>query len=139
MQENINGIRSGAHEVSSSSAQVARGNADLSQRTQVQASNLEQVASSMEEMTSTVGQNADNAQQAQQLAQAARDHADQGGAVVGRAVVAMGEINIASKKIAEIVHALSGNYLRGGGASVAVSIMINPVFSTARIYKGSPL
>lgn len=57
----------------------------------------------MEEMTSTVKQNADNAKQANQLAMAARDTADKGGTVTKRAVDAMGEINKSSKKIADII------------------------------------
>ncbi len=57
----------------------------------------------MEEMTSTVKQNAENAGQANQLAMAARDQAEKGGAVVARAVQAMTEINAASSKIADII------------------------------------
>jgi methyl-accepting chemotaxis protein len=57
----------------------------------------------MEEMTSTVRQTADNAAQASQLALAAREQATQGGVVVNSAVAAMGGINEASKKIAEII------------------------------------
>ena len=57
----------------------------------------------MEEMTSTVKQNADNAKQANQLAIAARDTAEKGGSVTTRAVDAMGEINKSSKKIADII------------------------------------
>ncbi|MFX5583082.1 methyl-accepting chemotaxis protein, partial [Acinetobacter baumannii] len=57
----------------------------------------------MEEMTSTVKQNADNAAQANQLATAARDHAEKGGAVVGKAVGAMAKINEASSKISDII------------------------------------
>jgi methyl-accepting chemotaxis protein len=66
-------------------------------------SSLEETASSMEEMTSTVKQNADNAGQANQLATAARDQAEKGGAVVSNAVKAMGDINDASKKISDII------------------------------------
>jgi methyl-accepting chemotaxis protein len=57
----------------------------------------------MEEMTSTVKQTADNAGQANQLAMAARQQAEKGGAVVSSAVTAMGGINDASKKIADII------------------------------------
>ncbi len=57
----------------------------------------------MEEMTSTVKQTADNAGQANQLAMAARQQAEKGGAVVSSAVNAMGGINAASKKIADII------------------------------------
>jgi methyl-accepting chemotaxis protein-1 (serine sensor receptor) len=57
----------------------------------------------MEEMTSTVKQNADNARHANQLAAGARDQAEKGGAVVSKAVSAMNEINASSKKIADII------------------------------------
>ena len=57
----------------------------------------------MEEMTSTVRQTADNAGQANQLAMAARQQAEKGGAVVNSAIAAMGGINSASKKIADII------------------------------------
>jgi methyl-accepting chemotaxis protein len=56
----------------------------------------------MEQMTSTVKQNADNAAQANQLVSAARDQAEKGGNVTFRAVSAMTEINTASKKISDI-------------------------------------
>ncbi|MBL8268008.1 methyl-accepting chemotaxis protein, partial [Steroidobacter sp.] len=51
-------------------------------------------------------QNADNARQASQLAVGARDQADRGGSVVNRAVSAMGEINDASKRIADIINVI---------------------------------
>jgi methyl-accepting chemotaxis protein len=57
----------------------------------------------MEQMTSTVRHNADNAGQANQLAIAARDQADKGGAVVGRAIEAMNAINEASRRIVDII------------------------------------
>jgi methyl-accepting chemotaxis protein len=46
----------------------------------------------MEELTSTVKQNADNARQANQLAVAASAIAERGGAVVSQVVVTMGDI-----------------------------------------------
>ncbi len=57
----------------------------------------------MEELTSTVRNNADNAQQANQVATSARGMAEKGGEVVGRAVSAMQQINASSTKIAEII------------------------------------
>ena len=99
----VNEIRSSADSIGSSSGELARGNADLSQRTEEMASSLEETASSMEEMTSTVRQNADNARQANQLAAGAREQAEKGGDVVGKAVEAMGAINASSKEIADII------------------------------------
>jgi methyl-accepting chemotaxis protein len=103
LQEVIGGIKVGAEEVSQASAQMGMGNTNLSQRTQEQASSLEEVAASMEEMTGTVNQNATNAQQAHAIAIEARDQAVLGGEVVGRTVVAMNDINDASRKISDII------------------------------------
>jgi methyl-accepting chemotaxis protein len=103
MADVVRSMARAAAEVSTGSAEISRGNADLSQRTEEQASSLEETASSMEQMTSTVKNNADNAAQANQLASAAREQAERGGSVVGAAVVAMGEINASSKRIADII------------------------------------
>ncbi|MGH8510898.1 MAG: HAMP domain-containing protein, partial [Gammaproteobacteria bacterium] len=91
--------RSVAHAVQKGSQEIAQGNTDLSQRIEEQAASLEETASSMEELTGTVRQNADNAQQANQLAVSAREHAEKGGEVVGKAVAAMSEINTSAKRI----------------------------------------
>ena len=96
-------VQHGSQAVSSAARQIAKGNDDLSQRTQEQASSLEETAASMEEMTSTVKQNAENASYASQLANGAGEQAERGGQVAAQAVVAMGEINASSRKIADIV------------------------------------
>ena len=96
-------VKTAAAEVQTGAEEISRGNVNLSQRTEEQASNLEETASSMEQMTSTVRQTADNAGQANQLAMAARQQAEKGGAVVNSAITAMGGINSASKKIADII------------------------------------
>ena len=96
-------VKEAARKVSLGAKEISQGNANLSQRTEQQASSLEETASSMEQMTSTVRQNADNAAHANQLAMAARTQAENGGAVVARAITAMSGINGASKKIAEII------------------------------------
>jgi methyl-accepting chemotaxis protein len=103
MADVVRSMSRAAGEVRTGAEEISRGNADLSQRTEEQASSLEETASSMEEMTSTVKNNADNAAQANQLASAAREQAERGGSVVGAAVVAMGEINASSKRIADII------------------------------------
>ncbi|MDP3841817.1 MAG: HAMP domain-containing protein, partial [Oxalobacteraceae bacterium] len=59
-------VRHGTDTIALASREIASGNADLSARTESQASSLEQTASSMEQLTGTVRQNADNARQANQ-------------------------------------------------------------------------
>jgi methyl-accepting chemotaxis protein-1 (serine sensor receptor) len=101
--EIVSSVRTTADAVGGAAGELSQGNDDLSSRTQEQASALEETASSMEEMTATVKQNADNARQANQLAAGAREQAERGGEVVQRAIGAMGEINSASRRIADII------------------------------------
>jgi methyl-accepting chemotaxis protein len=96
-------IKTAADGVSAGVQEISRGNLDLSQRTEEQATRLEQTAASMEEMTATVKRNAENAAQANRLALTARDTAERGGGVVGSAVEAMQQINVASRRIADII------------------------------------
>ncbi len=96
-------IRQAASTVATGANEIAQGNADLSQRTEEQASSLEETAASMEEMTSAVKQTSENAVHADELSNTAKSRAAQGGEVVQKTVDAMGEINTASKKIADII------------------------------------
>ncbi|HEY0887206.1 MAG TPA: MCP four helix bundle domain-containing protein, partial [Ramlibacter sp.] len=68
LRQLVGEVAGGARVVADTSAQIAQGNVDLSQRTEEQASNLQQTAASMEQMNSTVKNNADTARQANQLA-----------------------------------------------------------------------
>ena len=61
-------VRQGSESVSTASAEIAQGNDDLSARTEHQASALEQTAASMEDLHTTVRQNADSARHANELA-----------------------------------------------------------------------
>jgi methyl-accepting chemotaxis protein len=96
-------VKNAAGEIHRGAQEISAGNSNLSLRTEEQAASLEETASSMEQMTTTVKQNADNAGQANQLAMAARDQAEQGGQVVGKAVQAMSGINESARKIADII------------------------------------
>jgi aerotaxis receptor len=94
--------------VSVASTQIAQGNGDLSQRTEEQASALQQTAATMDQLGATVKQNADNSLQANQLARGASAVAVNGGAVVGRVVDTMKGISESSRKIAEIISTIDG-------------------------------
>ncbi|MEC5114925.1 methyl-accepting chemotaxis protein [Xanthomonas oryzae pv. oryzicola] len=94
--------------INTAASEIAAGNNDLSQRTEQQAANLEETAASMEELTSTVRQNAEGARQANQLAIGAAAVASQGGEVVGRVVATMADIEVSSKKIADIISVIDG-------------------------------
>jgi methyl-accepting chemotaxis protein len=62
----------------------------------------------MEELASTVKQNAENAKQANQLALTASDVAVKGGAVVNEVVATMSAINDSAKKIEDIISVIDG-------------------------------
>jgi aerotaxis receptor len=104
----ITDVRSAAAIIANATQEIVHGNADLSQRTEEQASSLEETASSMEELTSTVRQNAENAKQANQLAANASDIAVKGGKVVGDVVETMASISTSSKKIVDIIGVIEG-------------------------------
>ncbi|MDO8439123.1 MAG: methyl-accepting chemotaxis protein [Telluria sp.] len=104
----IGELRHGMHTIATVSGQIAAGNRDLSTRTEQQAGALEETASSMEELTSTVKLNADNARQANELAVAASHIAAKGGTVVAQVVTTMGSINASSRKIVDIIGVIDG-------------------------------
>ncbi|MDP2833647.1 MAG: methyl-accepting chemotaxis protein [Pseudomonadota bacterium] len=108
LSEIVSQIREATDAINTAAREIASGNADLSGRTESQASSLEETASSMEQFTSTVRQNADNARQANQLAKGASDIAVKGGEVVGQVVHTMGAIAGSSKKIADIISVIDG-------------------------------
>lgn len=83
--------------------EIANGNADLSRRTEMQASSLQETAASMEEFTGTVKQNAENSTRANQLAGSASTVASEGGVVVTQVVQTMQEIAGSSGKIVDII------------------------------------
>jgi len=96
-------VRIGTDTIAMASGKIAEGNLDLSARTVQQASSLEKTASSMEQLTATVKQNADNALQANHLAASASEVARKGGAVVSQVVDTMGSINASARKIVDII------------------------------------
>jgi methyl-accepting chemotaxis protein len=104
----VSRIKQSTDSINTAAQEIAAGNADLSQRTEEQASSLEETASSMEELTSTVRQNAENARQANQLAVGASDVASRGGQVVSQVVTTMGSINDSSRKIVDIIGVIDG-------------------------------
>jgi methyl-accepting chemotaxis protein len=104
----VSEVQVGTQSIASGSAEIASGNLDLSSRTELQAGELEETASAMEALTTTVRHNADNAGQANQLVQAASSVAQRGGDIVGRVVTTMGSIDASSRKIVDIIGVIDG-------------------------------
>ena len=108
LRQTVSSVRDNAEGVASASIQIAQGNAELSRRSEGQAGALEETAATMNQLGTTVRNNADNAKQTNQLAQSASEVALQGGAVVSEVVETMKGINDSSKKIAEIIGVIDG-------------------------------
>ncbi|PZP31660.1 MAG: methyl-accepting chemotaxis protein [Roseateles depolymerans] len=101
-------VRDASECISTGTTQIATGNADLSQRTEEQASALQQTAATMDELGTTVRHNADNAAQANELASTAQETAVRGGQVVGDMIATMREIDASSKRIGDIIGTIDG-------------------------------
>jgi methyl-accepting chemotaxis protein len=96
-------VRESSESIQFASSEVASGNLDLSQRTELTAGNLQRTASSVEQLTTTVRQSADSAHTANQLASSAAEVAARGGDVVSQVVSTMDDIHASSKKISDII------------------------------------
>jgi methyl-accepting chemotaxis protein len=98
----LKGILESARSIDSASREMALGNANLSSRTEAQASSLQQTACSMEQLTAVVSQTASSAQVANRLAENASSVAQKGGNAVERLLSTMASIKGSSGKVQEI-------------------------------------
>jgi methyl-accepting chemotaxis protein len=101
-------VLANAEQVASASGEIAHGNLDLSSRTELQASSLQQTAATMDELGATVRNNADSAHQADQLVQGASGVALKGGETMSEVVDTMKGITESSRKIADIIGVIDG-------------------------------
>jgi methyl-accepting chemotaxis protein len=108
LRQTIASLRDGIESVGTASGEIAAGNADLSARTEQQASSLQHTASSMEQMTGSVGHSAESARQAKQLAAAAAEVAKRGGMAVSEAVRTMQAMHASSTKMSDIIGVIDG-------------------------------
>ncbi len=108
LQKMVRDVRRDAEQVVDASGQIAAGNADLSARTERQASAIEEISSSMEELLATVRQNADNARQANGLASSASDVALRSGDQMAEVVETMKDITDSAHKIGDIIGVIDG-------------------------------
>jgi methyl-accepting chemotaxis protein len=101
-------VRQQADGVALASNEIAQGNLDLSQRTETQASALQETSAAMESLNATVQHNADQAQTASQLARTAADVVTSSGQAVARVVSTMREIGASSARISDITNVIDG-------------------------------
>ncbi|HUL63003.1 MAG TPA: methyl-accepting chemotaxis protein [Burkholderiaceae bacterium] len=101
-------IRGASDAINAGSTEISLGSLDLSSRTEQQASSLQETTSTMQHLTGTVRLNAESARAAATLAGTARGVAVEGASVVGQVVATMSEIQVSSKRIAEITAVIDG-------------------------------
>ncbi len=104
----VHQVRQSTDNIAIASAEIAAGNNDLSHRTEQTSSDLQQTSASMGQLTQTVQQSVSSAQQASKLAANASAVAERGGIVVTQVVATMEDINLSSKKIADIIGVIDG-------------------------------
>jgi len=97
------GIGDAAEQVSAGSNQVSDFSMALSHSTTDQASSVEELTASLEEIASQTNLNAQNAQMASEFAINAKTHADSGNTQMKDMLKAMDEINVSSSSISKII------------------------------------
>src|SRR5438067_76809 len=108
LNHTLRSVLESVRSIDTASKEIASGNLDLSTRTELQASSLQQTASAMETLTLAVKDNASNARLATELAAEATKLATSGGQSVDRAVTTMESIRASSRKIVEIIGVIDG-------------------------------
>ncbi|WP_420791533.1 methyl-accepting chemotaxis protein [Enterovibrio qingdaonensis] len=103
LNELVLDISKASSSVSAAAREIRLGTTDLSDRTEAQATSLEETAASMQEITATVQQNEDTSAGAVKLAAEATQKAERGGKVVIEAVAAMADIENSSRQISDII------------------------------------
>ena len=83
--------------------QISGGNQDLSQRTQQQASTMEEISATMEEMSTSLLQTAVNIQRADQMTREAVNLAQEGSQILDKTSSSMDQVTQSSQKISEIL------------------------------------
>ncbi len=96
-------VRNGTDTIDAAAARLAASNVNLSRRTELQATVLEETAASMEELSTAVAGNAANSRIASEKAAHARTTSGEGSEMVERFLGKMESIQDGSRRMAEIV------------------------------------
>ena len=92
-----------ASAIAAGSAEIRSAADDLARRTEHQAASVEETAAALEEITTTVANSSLRADEAGSLVEKTRANAEHSGEIVGKAIVAMGQIETSSGEIANII------------------------------------
>ena len=108
MHEIVERSKRGIDSISTAAQEIAQGNADLSARTETQASSLEETVSTMETLTATVRQNSQHSSDAHKLVVSVSDIAGNSGQMMSEVVGTMGSIRDSSRRIVDIISVIDG-------------------------------
>jgi methyl-accepting chemotaxis protein len=108
LTEIVQQVRNSCEVIDQSAKDVADGYANLAQRTEEQAATLEETASGMETLSTTVKQNADNCRRASGLASETSGVAAASSDWMRRVTASMQRMEQQSKKVAEIIGLIEG-------------------------------
>lgn len=101
-------VMASASSVSTGAGEIRAASDDLSLRNEQQAASLEETAAAMNQVTAIVRETADGAVDVQRSIENAHAEASEGGAVVQRAIAAMGAIERSSQEITQIINVIDG-------------------------------
>lgn len=104
----IGEVRATANGVRTSSDEIRAASEDLALRNEQQAASLEETAASVGNTVSLTRQSAENAVAARSAIAQTHARATEGGAVVGKAVAAMGAIEQSAREITQIIDVIDG-------------------------------
>ncbi len=112
MQANLRAVvaevRERAHSVELTCAEIEAGGNDLATRTAAQSNALAETSAAAEQLTASADHNVSGAHDASEQARLATDTAQESGALVGRFVETMHDIQQSSRQIADIIGVIDG-------------------------------
>ncbi len=108
LSEMVADIRSNSTMVAQAGFSLAEDTKKLSERTESQASSLEQTTASVQELSGAVRANAQGAEAASAMAVRVRQIAEEGGSAIQSAVASMQDIQASSRRVQEIVGVIEG-------------------------------
>ncbi|MEI2676628.1 MAG: methyl-accepting chemotaxis protein [Burkholderiaceae bacterium] len=108
ISEMVADVRSNSSMVAQAGLSLAADTKALSERTEAQASSLEQTTASVQELSGAVRKNAQGAEAASSMAARVQTIAENGGSAIQSAVVAMQDIQTSSSRVQEIVGVIEG-------------------------------
>ena len=108
LYELADGVRIASDGINSASGEIAQGSMDLSSRTEDTANTLQTTLNAITQLSTSVNEATAAARSAHVLSSEASEVATRGGLVMAQVVATMSEIDVASRKIADIISIIDG-------------------------------